>query len=188
MTLALTHVFDEVVARFAAEAAAQIPPVVPVPQVFGWREPAQRSGLSHRIVWVPGDDSNGDVGAILPARQPNRDPRPLATLGELVTVYIEAQETLAPENEREQYIAARELFDQWHWHLYHVARGVSTIQSIQWVVDKLTRRAGATLRVLVTIEAVLPDAPATTAPKPVDANVDVELLDHTNSFSVTGSP
>jgi hypothetical protein len=188
MTLAVTHVFDSVVAGFAAEAAAQVPPATPISQVFGWREPAQRTGLTHRIVWVPGDDASGDLGELAPARQVNRAPRPLATLDELVTVYIEAEDITDPENERAQYTVTRELFDQWYRHLYRVARGVFAIRSRTWVIDKLTRRAGATIRIVLSIEAILPDAPATTAPKPVTAHVKVELLDHEETFSVTGSP
>lgn len=157
MTLALPYLFDAVVARFALDAAALDPPVAPVPQAFGWREPAKRTGAL-RIVWVPGDDESGDMGEVAAARNPGGNPRPLATLNELFTVYLEAVDLDAPENERAQYIAARELYDAWLRAVYLAVHGAFAIQGQTWVTEKSVRRYGATIRVLCTVEAMVPDA------------------------------
>lgn len=133
------------------------------PHRFGWRERAKHEG-ARRIVWEPGDD--GDLGEIDPARNPGRNPRSLYTLGELVTVYLEAADITSAstsENERAQYIAARLLFDRWLRAVYLVAHGTVAIASARWVDDKNTRRFGATIRAVVVIQAMVPDALQTTA-------------------------
>lgn len=163
--LSLEYLYDAVVARFAAEAAAEDPPGVPPPQAFGWREPAKRG--AQRIVWVPGDDVTGDMGAPGSARNPGGNPRPLATVHELVTVYIEGADTSAPEDERAQYRATRLLFDAWLRAVYLAARGMFTLRSHRWVNERSTRRFGATIRVVLSVEAAVPDRPYETVP--VDA-------------------
>src|SRR5690606_36030836 len=70
VVLAVPRLYDLVVARFAADAAASDPPTTPPAQSFGWREPAKKTSAP-RIVWVPGDDSSGDAGPIVPPRQVN---------------------------------------------------------------------------------------------------------------------
>lgn len=179
--LAVTHIFDEVRARMDSDAAAQDPPVAPVPQVFGWRKPGQQPHAP-RIVWVPGDDESGDVGELGPARNPGGNPRSLGTLHELVTVYIEAVDTSAPEDERAQYIAARLLFDAWLRAVYLTAHGVYRIEGIRWVNARKERRYGAALRVLLSVEAVVPDEPAVLAPSDTKALIDVEELDVTETM------
>lgn len=166
--LALPLVYEAVVARFALDAAAEDPPATPVAQPFGWREPAHRTG-TRRIVWVPGDD--GELGEVGPARNPGRNPRPLWTIDELFTVYVEAQDATAAENELAQYTAARLLFDAWLRAVYLAAHGTVRVTRSQWVSDKSTRRFGATIRAVVAIEAMVPDAPFETAP--VDTAADV---------------
>jgi hypothetical protein len=156
-TLALESLFDAVSARFVAEALAQDPPATAPLQVFGWREPSKRAGSMPRIVWVPGDDGSGDLGAFAAARQPGRNPRPLATIRELATVYIEAVDSTAPENERAQYRAARLLYDAWFRAVYLAARGTFEIRSHKWMADTQVRRYGATIRVVLSIEAMVPD-------------------------------
>jgi hypothetical protein len=146
-----------------------------VPNAFGWRRPAQRTGLSHRICWVPGKD--GDVGKLEGARQPGRNPRPLATLQELFTVYIEAQDASAAEDELAQYKAARVLFDAWLRAVYLAARGTFTVESIGWVDDKKERRFGATLRIVCTVQAMVPDAALEIAPVDTTAEVTASVLD-----------
>lgn len=182
VVLALETLYDAVVARMDADTVALDPTATPVPQPFGWREPAKRTG-SMRIVWVPGDDESGDVGELGPARNPGRNPRSLATLRELFTVYIEAADITAPENERAQYTATRLLFDAWLRCVHLAARGTYSIESARWVNDKATRRYGATLRVLATIEAMVPDAPLEIAPTDTRASIDVELLDVTENVT-----
>jgi len=148
--LALPQLFDAVNLRFTTEMGGSAPP-----QSFGWREPAKRTGKL-RIVWVPGDGD--EVGELRGASDPGRDPRPLATLDELFTVYLEAGDATAPETERAQYIAARLLFDAWYRAVYLAARGRFGIKSVTWVDGKNERRYGATIRVVGTIEAMVPDA------------------------------
>jgi hypothetical protein len=164
IVFALPRLFDAVVARFAAESVA-------VPNVFGWREPAKRSGKTHRIVWVPGDDESGELGEIGEPKQPGRNPRPLATLDELFTVYIEARDDGAAEDELAQYIAARTLFDTWYRAVYLAARGTIRIESSAWVISKKERRAGAAIRVLCTIEAAIVDAEEGIAPTDTGAAI-----------------
>lgn len=182
VVLALPKLYDDVVARMDADAAAQDPPIEPVPQSFGWREPTKRSGSSLRIVWVPGDDRTGELGEVAPARNPGRNPRPLATLRELFTVYIEAHDPSAPEIERTQYQAARELLDAWIRAVHLASFGTYELSKPSWVIDKKERRFGATIRVLGTIEAMVPDEAHTLAPIYTRAAIDVSLLDNTEAM------
>lgn len=193
MTLAVVHVFDQVVARFVAAAA----PGPAVPQVFGWRErpkhpKAPNVGTARRIVWVPGDDTSGDLGEVAPARAPGGDPRPLATLQELVTVYLEASDlgsAATAESERAQYIACRDLYDAWHAALYNVARGAFVIVRSSWVITQTERRHGSAIRVLVAIGAVLPDAVRSESITDLlGATWEAEELDHSETGSVERVP
>jgi hypothetical protein len=159
--------------------------VTPVPNVFGWREPAHRDGPEMRIAWVPGDDQSGDFGKFKSARQPDRSPaRPLMTFGELVTVYIEGYDPSDPENERKQYEITRLLADGWLRAVYLAAHGTFEIQAENWVNARATRRKGAALRFLLAIDAMVPDAPLAIA-MPTEADVDVELGDTTTELVVT---
>ncbi len=150
IVLALPKLFDAVVARFAADGLS-------VPNLFGWRPPHQRETQSARIVWVPGDMDGGTLGDLGPAKQPGRDPRPLATLNELFTVLIRSSNAATPENERAQYQAVRELYDAWYRACWRAARNTFFVQDQRWVVDQNDRRHGAELRVLCSIEAMIPD-------------------------------
>lgn len=144
VTLALPKLFDDVGALMHDVGYT-------VPHVFGWRERDKRSG-KRRIVWEPGDNGNG--GTIGPARQPGRNPRSVATLFELFTVWIEAQESSTPENERAQYQATRELYDAWYLAAESASKNFRQI-SLAWVIDKTDRRFGATLKVVGSIEAAI---------------------------------
>jgi hypothetical protein len=148
VTLALPRLYRAVVDRMSAAGFAEEQP-------FGWREPPKRLA-GRRIVWVPGDD--GDVGEVAPPRHPGRNPRPLWTIRELCTVHVEAFDAQAPEDELAQYQAARELLDAWLRAVYLEAHGTVAIVSVQWVDDKALRRAGAAIRVVLTVEAMVPDA------------------------------
>lgn len=190
VVLALTMLFDAVVARFTADAA----PSAPVAQVFGAREPARHpasapAGTRRRIVWVPGDDKNGDLGKLGPPKSPGRDPRPLATLHELFTVYVESGDfssAAAAENERTQYQACRELFDAWYAAAWGAAGPRLQVQSAAWVRPEApNRRAGGAIRILATIEAMLPDAPYTSAPVDVGADVSTTEKNVTEHTIVT---
>ncbi len=165
--LALQQLYSDVVERFEDEGTE-------VPNVFGWRKPAERGGLQNRIVWVPGDPS-GAAGALIGARQPGRNPRPLNTLEEMFKVYIEGRDTSDPENELLQYAATRELFDAWYRAVYlsTTGRGLVTVKSASWMVDRNVRRHGATLRVVCTVQAMIPDEAHVVA-EDVEAVVAVE--------------
>lgn len=184
VVLALEHLYDSVVAQFAADAAAHDPPLTPVPQAFGWREPARRRGTTHRIVWVPGDDKSGSMGAVGPARNPGRDPRPLATIREAFTVYVEATDLSAAENELAQWKAARLLFDAWLRCVYKAAHGTFAIGTPAYLVERKERRHGVTIRVPCTIEAMVPDEPATLAPEDLRAEIDLDDLDHSEAIAI----
>lgn len=177
--LALTKLFDDVKSRMDTEAA----PATPVPQVFGWKEPARQP--RGRIVWVPGDDSNGNLGELAAARNPGRDQRPLATLGELFTVYCEAADSTDLANERAQYQVARELFDAWWRAAYLAAHGTVSIVSANWVVEKKELRYGAAIRVVAMVEAMIPDAAYTFAPVDTGISVDTSLEEVTESTIVS---
>jgi hypothetical protein len=143
----------------------------PVPNRFGWREPAKR-GASPRITWVPGDDGSGALGDVSPARAPGRTPsRPLGTLHELCTVYIEGVDASGLEDERKQYAATRILFDAWYRAVHLAAHGTFEIRSSGWVIETKERRHGAAIRVVLAIDAMLPDAALTPAPVDTAASV-----------------
>lgn len=171
--LALTKLHEDVEALFFDDGMGDIP------QPFGWREPDKRTGAM-RIVWVPGDDE--DAGEIAPPRNPGRNPRPLGTLLELFTVYIEAVDPSAYETEEAQYTAARLLFDAWYRAVYKAAHGTFEVQSVAWVTDKKLRRYGATMKVVCTIEAMIPDSINDAVTTGARAVIDVSELDVTETM------
>ena len=147
----------------------QTSPTVPK-FAFGTREPAKRDALP-RIVFVPGDDS--DVGEIGPVVKPGRNPRPLATLRELVTVYVEGFDSTAglAENERAQWKATRLLFDAFVRAVYLAAFGTYEIRSTKWLNERSTRRHGYSIACVLSVGSMVPDAPAALAPVNVSADV-----------------
>jgi hypothetical protein len=187
--LALLKLFDAVEARFVAEQLTAI-------NVFGWRTSAQRLAPGGRIAWIPGDLS-GKVGDIAPPRRPGNDAgsiyasgargsasRPLGTLRELVTVEISAFDESAPEDERLQYAAVRELYDAWFRAVYLAAYGTFEIVDSEWLLEKKERRHGAALRVVAIIEAMLPDAPVSSVDL-LAANAVVSELDVDETVTAT---
>lgn len=180
MTFALTHLYDAVVARFEQEGTN-------VPNLFGWRKPPQREITGPRITWYPGDP-NGALGTIGPAKQPGRNPRSLGTVNELFTVEIHGEDPSAPNDERKQYEATRLLYDAWYRAVYLAARGTFTITTPQWITDKKEFRNGAAIRVVGTIEAMIPDVTQKIAPVDVRAVVDAEQLDVTETITVPEDP
>lgn len=194
---ALEQLFDDVVARFADEGPwlvapdpLALPPVVgvPVPNVFGWKKPAQQELRGNRIIWVPGDDENGEVGEYLPARQPGGNPRNLARLGERFTLYIVGEDKTQPENERAQYNATRVLHDAWFRAVWLAAYGTFKFDKPRWFGDAKERRRGATLRVLGTIDAPLPDSISDVVPSDAHAEGNVIELDRTEPFTTEEAP
>ena len=170
-TLALPKLFNDVVARFAAEGTN-------VPNVFGWSQRRQRGAQQNRICWEPGDPS-GAAGALIGARQPGRNPRPIDTLEELFSVYIEGRDNSAPEDEKLQYIATMKLFMAWRRAVYlkpldGEKRQLVTVRSTGWMVDRTVRRNGATLQVVCTVQLMIPDSAYTVA-EDIEAKAAIEL-------------
>lgn len=192
IVLALPLLFDSVVARFDADAAAEDPPVDSVPQFFGWRERSKQPGVARRIVWIPGNDDNGDLGDVVGPKYPGKNShtvgRPLATLAEVFTVYVEGEDPTDPENERAQYQIVRELFDAWYRACYLAAHGTFTIESSNWMKpERSERRYGATIRVVCVIEAMIPDHPLTSVDD-TRAVVEVSELDHSETIESAPAP
>lgn len=171
--LALEKLYDDVVARFAADGLQAV-------NLFGWRQPALvQTYIPGRITWVPGDQT-GAAGVVNPPRNPGRSPRSLATLRELFTVTITAADPSKPEDERAQYRMVRLLRDFWHRAAYHAAHGTFSIQSERWVInERKERRYGAALRIVCSIDAMVPDSPPTLDVQSLYATGDiaVDLVD-----------
>jgi hypothetical protein len=128
---------------------------------FGTREPPKR-GDTLRICVVPGDDA-GDAGEVSAARNPGRSPtRPLATLNELFTLWVEAfDDTLGEaEDELSQWKATRLLWDGAIRVIYKSAHGTFEVVSTEHMTERSTRRHHWTMRSVVSIQAMVPDAPA----------------------------
>jgi len=155
--LALPDLYDKVKAFFEEEE-----PDLGVAFAFGWKAPqrqdAQGGGRGNRIVFVPGD-ATGALGMVAAVKYPGRNPRSLATLNELFTVYVWGWDASKEADELAQYTAARLLYDAWYRAMYHVAHGVFQVVSQAWVNPTATRGRGAELQVVCTISAVIPDTP-----------------------------
>lgn len=179
VVLALPKLFDDLVARIAAEV---VPPAVATPCVWGKRQVAKQDPGPPRIVIVPGDDDDGDLGELGPPKQPGRVPRAIANLDELFSVYLEAADRTSDavlDTERAQYQVCRELFDSFYRHAHASAPGRFRLLEARWAVEKVQRPYGATVRLLCSIEAPVFDAIPGTAPK--DAKADVA----TSVYAVT---
>lgn len=183
VVFALTKLFDDVSARFESDGTLAV-------MAFGWRVSAQkvstdgRSLVGPRVLWIPGDES-GDMGEHTGAKYPGRNPRSLDTLAELVTVEVTGFDLSCPEDERAQYEATRELYDAWYRAVYLAAFGTYQIVSTGWVVDKRERRAGATIRTVLAIQAMIPDAPMKSAPVDTAARVATSNLDVTEVDNIS---
>lgn len=149
--LAVENLYDSVAASFTENN-------INAENVFGWRTPAQYSSELPRCAWVPGDDKSGTLGELGGARNPGQDPRALAQLGELFTVYLTAADPRDPENELAQYRATRWLYEAWYVAMYRAAHGTFKVRSQAWVTTKRERSYGATIRVLCEVQAPIVDA------------------------------
>lgn len=154
---ALERLHDLVVASFATDQ-------INATHSFGWRERARHATSSlPRVIWIPGDDEGGALGELGGARWPGQNPRPLALLKELCTVYLVGNDPSAPDDERKQYHVTRMLFEAWYVAAYHAMHTNFRVKAQRWVTDKLERRFGTALRVLIEIDApvieALPDEP-----------------------------
>lgn len=194
--LALEKLYTDCVARFGSEGTfGNTPTPLAAAQAanpFGWRETARQGGGVNRIVWVPGDDAQGNLGPLLPPRYPGRvDPgRPLGTLDELFTCYISAADVSVPQtNELAQWKATRLLYDAWYRAVYLAAHGTFHLHAHSYVVStkagpKAERRFGATIRVVGAIQAMIPDAVPTLAVPPLEADITPHELDVTDPVEV----
>lgn len=184
--LAIPRLYDAVVARFVTDGTV-------AENFFGWREPPRqnRSADGARIVWVPGDDRSGDLGKLGPARYPGETtsgPRSLATLGELVTVYISARDAATPELERAQYIATRLLYDAWFRAVYKAGFGTVAVVSSGWVATGPERRHGGSIRVVLAVDAKVPDEAHQAVSSDTSIVADVtHVEDLTETVSVTST-
>lgn len=169
--LALGHLYTAVQARFTTDGRSA------VAQPFGWREPAKQRATIERIVWVPGDDSNGDVGKIGPPKYPGGNPRSLGTLGELFTCYVSSHDPTDPTNEFKQWRCSRLLFDEWWRAVRLSAPGLVEIVRSTWQLDKTQHRYGTAIRVLGAIQSTIPDYTLSAAPADAQAAVTLVELD-----------
>jgi hypothetical protein len=171
IVFAIPRLFDAVVERFALDGTAAM-------QSMGWRAPAEQVRSGRRIVWIPGDDG-GNLGVIAAPKFLGTNPRQIATLLELCTVEIYAYDATASANERAQYQAARELYDAWVRAVELAAHGTYQIVSSKWVGGDRTLRAGASIRVVLALQAPIVDAPVETAPVDTGADIGMHELDVT---------
>ena len=180
--LALPRLFDAVDALFTLEATD-------IARAFGWREPTKHKTTAARIAWVPGSP-NGDAGDVdAPVKTGDAvERRSLATLREVFTVYIEANDPAEPENERAQYVATRLAFDAWYRAAYLSAHGTFYVDSVTWNTEKNERRNGAELVCVCYVDAVIPDSPWTLAPVDTEAEIDTSLDDVTEKTLTATTP
>lgn len=177
--LAIDVLFDDVEARFELDGTN-------VPNLFGWKTPAQQIVNGDRILWVPGDDGS-NVGQILPPRSPASDgtrPRWLATLEELFTIVIIAADQSQLENERAQYRAVRYLYDAWFRAAHLSLHGNFRIVSNKWNTSKKVLPHGAELRVVIAVRAMIPDVAHKAVPVDATAVIDVHQLDVTETLTI----
>jgi len=166
----------------------QTGPAVPAFQ-FGTREPAKR-GDTYRVIFVPGDEA-GNAGEVRAARNPGRNPRPLATFDELFTIYCEAFDATAisPEVELRQWKAARLLWDAVVRAIYLSAHGTYEVVSVEHMIERATRRHAWTIRSLVRIQSMVPDAPGFVLRAPTSVALTVGLeVDDDPVETITGAP
>lgn len=181
VVLALPKLFDDIVARIAAEV---VPPATATPCVWGKRQVAKQDPGPPRIVIVPGDDGDGDIGELGAPKQPGRNPRPIANLEELFTVYLEAADRTSQttlDTERAQYQVCRELFDTFYRHAHASAPGRFRLLEGRWITEKVIAPYGATIRLLCTIEAPVFDAIPESAPKDTKADVATSVYNVTET-------
>lgn len=178
VVFALTNLYRMVRARFDEEGTV-------CSQYFGWREPAHHKESRARIVWVPGG-SGGNLGEILPPKQPGKVPggRALATLAELFTVHIGAEDPKEPDDEEKQYEASRALFDAWYRAVYLAVHGTFGIESSAWNLSKKEMRNGTEIICVCWIEARVQDAPYATAPVDTGAEVVTSVEDVSETTAI----
>lgn len=193
---ALPILFDDVVARFAAESSD-------ITNIFGRVHEHEHVEADRRIVWIPGDPV-GAVGAVEPPRQSGHrnyeaasTPRPLGTLVEVFHVVISAVDESDLFNRRAQYEATRAVFDAWWRAVHHAGRKTVRLIGAEWDQTKELLERGATIRATCTIESAIIDEPfdgdsnITEAPRGdggTAGTLDVHELDVTDTVSLNTAP
>lgn len=176
--LAVDVLFDGVVAQFEADRTN-------VPNLFGWKKPAEQIVNGNRVIWVPGDDGS-NVGQILPPKSPASDgvrPRWLATLEELFTIVIVASDPAHLEDERAQYRAVRYLYDAWFRAAHLTLHANFRIVSNKWNTSKKVLPHGAELRTVIAVRSMIPDTVPAVLPVDAVAVIDVHQLDLTETIT-----
>lgn len=188
--LALLLLYDDVAARFAAEAPT-------IQCSFGWREPTkqinQGAGGAARVVFEPGVERK--AGKYTGARRPGRNPRPLRTMLESCTVRCWAFDASAPNDERAQYRAARLLHDATvrAIELSMRSKALANLNpepftDPKWVGDGVERQFGAELQFTLQLESIVPDTPYDERDQ-VQAGIGTFLNDEQDSTDlITGDP
>lgn len=148
-----------------------------VPVLFGAQKVRQKLEPGNRVIWVPGDDETGDLGSFGPARHPGRNPRPLGTLHEIVTVYLVATDTGSLTSEEAQYRAGRLLWDAWYRAVYLAAHGTFEILRARWEIRRKERPFGSAIRVLLAVQSMVPDEPVPEIATGVGAEISPSLAD-----------
>lgn len=131
---------------------------------FGKRAPAQQNTTSYALLdWVPGDPA-GTAGKDLPARDLSQNPRNVADLDELFTVYMRAYDATALVSSEDyaikQYTVTRLLYDDWRAAVYRAAFGTVWIDGLRWNFEKVEFALGAQLIATCRIRVPIPDDPA----------------------------
>lgn len=176
--LALEHLFE----RIVAETLERVPPAdvgdpPPVACHFGWRESSMQDNQgvagAARVVLQPGDVT-GKVGDLVGAKLPGRNPPPLATMPELATLFLWAQD---PDDDTElgQWRATRRLHDLVMPIVIRNFRGRWKQLSKEWVKPTLERRFGAELRIVISVESMIPDDVVPQAPGGTVTNVETQI-------------
>jgi hypothetical protein len=174
---ALTYLFDSVSKQFADDETH-------VENLFGWQAPTQKLVTGNRIAWVPGGPT-GSLGGMGPAKMPGRNPRPLATLHELCTVYIQGDDPREPTNERLQYAATRLIYDAWYRAIFKAYTSRVEVISADWLIEKTQFRFGTCIRAVLQLDAMIADLPVGIAPVNTTATISVDVLDVTETFVAT---
>lgn len=187
------HIFP-IEGLFAAVESSFLADGYEVDMLFGWRAPAKKKTAARRITWVPGDPS-GTVGVLGAAKKTaGYMPRSLATLDELFTLEFGAVDHDHPESDAASYRATRLLFDAWYRAAYHAARGTFSIVSTGWETRRNERRHGALLRIVIALEAAIPDdtedgrVTSLTSADGLRAEGTFEVLDVSDHFETAPKP
>lgn len=156
---ALDSMFEGVVSYFEANN-------IKIPNHFGWREVNRHKTTESRIVWVPGDEG-GQIGSIGAPRNTGQNPRHLAQVGELFTVYLSSFAKDNPEDEKSQYRESRRLFHLWYQAAHATAYG--TFEVLDHAYDQSQKERSHGVMVVATVQIQAPIADNARAIAPADA-------------------